>query len=262
MMNAKAWCQTGGLILASLGLVASPSAFAQSGAVSTEGRLDARSPKYDDKPYSVTTVTLESGKRYVFDAISEAFDTGLRISFADDNDEVFAEDDDGGEGTNANIEFTPPRTGKYRIRVSSINGDQGRYTLRQSNLPPLPALLKPAPSSTATMQIKSYKGVLSATDGLVRGRYVDDYVFQFVAGKAVFISMDRDNDDLDPMVEVFAGNNRNQSSAVASDDDSGEGNNAMINFVPETSGEYIVRASSVGDVKVNQGYTLRVGQLP
>lgn len=78
-----------------------------------QGELDSSSPKNEGNPYQVRTMALEAGERYAISAETEAFDPTLRISFADDNDEVLAENDDGGDGTNSYIEFIPNRSGTY-----------------------------------------------------------------------------------------------------------------------------------------------------
>lgn len=226
------------------------------------GQLDNKSPKSDDHPYQVRTITLEAGKRYAFGAESDDFDPALRLSFADDNDETIAEDDDGGDGTSAYIEFAPARSGTYRLRVSSVGDSKGAYLLKVRDLPPLPALLRPTPVGSSTMVFKHYSGALTQTDGEIRGRHVDDYVFRFEGGKQVLIFMDRDNEDIDPLLEVYSADNRHGNEPIASDDDGGEGLNAFLRFTPGESGDYIVRATSSNSERDIGSYRLRVGQQP
>lgn len=245
--------------------MASFTAHAQSGRGSDQnftGQITNSSPSNDGSRYQVRTITLEAGKRYAISANSGDFDTKIRLSFADDNDETLAEDDDGGDGTNSLLEFIPARTGTHRVRVTSFNDNVGSYNLTVKTLPALPALLRPTPTKTSRIEFQHFAGELTARDAVVRGRRVDDYVFSFAAGKPVFIYMDRIGTDIDPQLSVHLESDRNGNNVIASDDDGGHELNAFLNFIPETSGQYIVRASSVGDADAVGKYELRVGQQP
>lgn len=236
-------------------------AFAQKSDKQLSGQLDTNSQR-DGRPYQVRTMTLEAGKRYAFSAESEDFDPAIRLSFADAADEQIAEDDDGGEGNDAYLEFVPQRSGEYRLRVLSVGDSMGSYTLNVRELAPLPPPQQPVVVGNSSIAFKHYAGALTRTDGEIRGRRVDDYLFRFTAGKQVMIFMDRDADGLDPVVEVHAGNDRYSTDPIASDDDGGDGMNAFLTFTPEESGEYIVRATSAGRERSTGGYKLRVGQQP
>ena len=226
------------------------------------GRLDSKSPQDDDHPYQVRTMSLEAGTRYAISAESEDFDPALRLSFADDNDEAIAEDDDGGDGNNAYIEFAPARSGTYRLRVSSVDDSKGGYLLKVRDLPPLPAPLRPQPVGNGTILLKHYSGALTQTDAEIRGRRVDDYAFRFEGGKRVLIFMDHETEGLDPLLQVYSADNRLAKEPIASDDDHGGGLNALVSFTPEESGDYIVRATSAGDEGGTGIYKLRIGQEP
>ena len=232
------------------------------GEQSFNGQIGANSPNDEGRRYQVRTMQLEAGKRYGISATSADFDTKIRLSFADDNDEPLADDDDGGEGTNSYLEFIPARTGTHRIRVTSFNDSVGSYNLTVKQLAPLPALLRPAANRTSRIEFQHYSGELGQNDAVVRNRRVDDYVFRFEAGKQVFIYMDKAGEGIDPYLSVFSGNDRSGNKVIASDDDGGNDLNAFLNFVPEVSGEYIVRASSAGEENAAGKYELRVGQQP
>ena len=77
------------------------------------------------KPYSIR---MEAGKRYQIDLISGNFDAYLFL--IDDANNVVAQDDDGGGDLNSLINFTPNRTGVYRIEATSLPGNSiGNYRL-------------------------------------------------------------------------------------------------------------------------------------
>lgn len=245
-------------------MLATVPATAQSGSQNQRemaGRIQSSSPKSDSGPYQVQVVPLKQGQRYGIGAVSKDFDPKLRVSFADDYDETIVEDDDGGEGTDSYLEFTAPRDGNYRMRVTSLNDTNGSYALRVKDLAPLPALLQPKPTGTSSIAFRHFSNELTSNDGLVRGQRVDDYLFRFEAGKPVFIFMDAaDSSQLDPYLAVFSENGRDSQNSIASDDDGGQGTNAMLSFVPETTGNYIVRAQGVSGSDALGRYTLRVGQ--
>lgn len=253
-----------GLLAMAVSLAAVPAA-AQSGNATVRelsGRITASSPKDSDSPYQVQLVDLQAGQRYSIAAQSESFDTKLRVSFADDYDETLAEDDDGGEGTNSYLEFTPAKTGKFRVRVTSYNDNKGDYAVTVKRLPALPALLRPTAVKTSTMQLRHYDGSIDDGDAIILGQKVDDYVFRFEAGKTVFVSMTAQGENLDPFLAVFKENEREGKSAIVTDDDSGGGTNALLTFIPEESGNFIVRASGISGSEGKGPYQLRVGQEP
>lgn len=251
------------LLIATAAMIGTPALAQNSGSEQLfSGKLESSSPEADRRHYQVRTVNLEAGKRYAFSADSEAFDPKLRVSFADDNDETLAEDDDGGEGNNAYLEFMPARTGAHRIRVSAVDDNKGAYALKIVSMRPLPPLARPAPVATSSIVMKQYSGEFSAADGEVRGRRVDDYLFPFQGGKQVFIYMDRDSTDIDPVLEVYAEADRYGREPIERDDDGGEGMNAFLSFIPRESGGYIVRATNSSGERVTGRYTLRVGQEP
>lgn len=227
----------------------------------SSGQLDENSRR-DGRPYEVRQMTLEAGKRYAFSAESKEFDPALRLSFANAEDEEIATDDDGGEGRNAYLEFTPERSGQYRLRVLAVDDSMGAYALHVRELAPLPAPQRPTPASSSQITFKHYVGALTRTDGEVRGRRIDDYLFRFEGGKQVMIFMDRETDSLDPMIEVRAGADRYSDDPIARDDDGGDGTNALLIFTPDESGEYLVRATSSGEDNGFGSYSLRVGQQP
>ncbi|HET6536745.1 MAG TPA: hypothetical protein VFG34_01340 [Sphingopyxis sp.] len=226
------------------------------------GQLNSTSPLSDDRHYEVRTIDLVAGKRYAISAKSEAFDTKLRVSFADDNDETIAEDDDGGDGTNSYLEITAARSGKHRIRVTSYDNRTGPFTIGLEELRPLPAPTQPKAIGSTSITIREYAGEFTASDGEVRGRRVDDYLFRFEAGKQVFLYMDRESKDMDPLLEVYLESQMANGSPIQRDDDGGDELNAFIRFIPEVTGNYIVRATAATNESAMGRYKLRVGQEP
>lgn len=73
-------------------------------------------------------LTASGGATYRIDAIGDAgVDTMLTV--IDSNSIIVAFDDDGGSGTDAQLDFTPGAAGKYTIIVHTFDSDGGGYTL-------------------------------------------------------------------------------------------------------------------------------------
>jgi tetratricopeptide (TPR) repeat protein len=79
-------------------------------------------------------LNMEAGKKYVVDMESLVFDSYLILQ--DPMGRTLAENDDGGGGLNARLEFTPEKTGTYRVVATTLGGNsQGAYTLIVRELP-------------------------------------------------------------------------------------------------------------------------------
>lgn len=235
---------------------------AQGNGEAVTGRLGSDSPR-DGRPYATRTITLKAGQRYAITASSDDFDPMIELYTADadmnDSDNAVAQDDDSGDGNSAFIEYTPEIGGQYKVRLKAVNSELGQYSLRVRELAPLPAPTRPTATGSATMSVRNYSGSLMSTDAEVQGKRVDDYLFQFEAGKAVYLMLDREGSgDLDPALAVFEGS-KPSGDPKETDDDGGEGVNSMIVFTPSKTGNYVVRATSAGESGTGK-YVLRVAQ--
>lgn len=240
------------------GLIASVAVLASTGAIAEEtGTLDRKSPRLGS-PYEERIEEFEAGQRYEITVESDDFDPMVELFYGDDADEPLVSDDDGGDGTNSALEFSPSTTGRYRVRIRSVNEELGDFSLNIRTLQPLPPPVRPTATSKGTMEVVTFEGRLSNSDLEVSGRRVDDYLIHLDAGKPAIIALDADDNELDPVIEVYFGH-RSNGGQVASDDDGGEGRNSIVVFVPEKSGDYIVRATSVGDTSTGS-YVLKVMQ--
>jgi thiol-disulfide isomerase/thioredoxin len=95
-----------------------------------EGKLtadDQAGPAFKESKHHAHTVKLPAGKLLRFDAVSQDFDTFLRLQ--DDKGKTLAEDDDGGDGLNSRIIFKVAKPGIYKLVVTSVNKKLGVYTL-------------------------------------------------------------------------------------------------------------------------------------
>jgi CHAT domain-containing protein len=94
------------------------------------GRLDQTSDQLDDGTYYEThTFSGTAGETLTFDLVSDEFDAYLILESP--TGEWIAQDDDGGEGTNARIVLTLPSTGTYTLVVNTYGpGETGTYQLQ------------------------------------------------------------------------------------------------------------------------------------
>ncbi len=231
------------------------------------GTLGAQSPR-DGRPYEVRSIRLNAGQRYEISLESDDFDPMIELlrgdaadtvsGDSDDEDSgVLASDDDGGEGNNALIEYTPETTGTYKLRIKAVDRDLGRYALKMNRLAPLPAPVR-ATGTRGTMESTTYRGTLDGNDATVRQRPVEDYLVTLAAGKLTIISLEQDGDEFDPVLELYKGT-RASGDAEETDDDGGQGRNSMIVVKPGETGPYVIRVTSTG--RDNRGkYKLTVVQ--
>lgn len=92
------------------------------------GELKASDMLVGNRYTKVHMVKLETGATYIINLKSGQFDTYLRVQ--DAKGDRLADNDDGGEGTNSRMEFSPNQTGDYRLVVTSYTPlATGSYTL-------------------------------------------------------------------------------------------------------------------------------------
>ena|GEM_PF-5833597 len=98
--------------------------------IQIEGRLDSSSQKLDDDDtyFNVHTFEGQAGEQIVIDLVSSEFDAYLLLSDPEGN--KIAEDNDGGDDSNARVVVTLTATGTYEIVVNTYKPEElGNYTL-------------------------------------------------------------------------------------------------------------------------------------
>lgn len=95
-----------------------------------KGKLDKNSPLFKNKfRYQGFKVKMAAGKTYRIDAMSSDFDTVLLIR-QPNSDRPLTGDDDGGEGTNSRLLFSPEKSGTFEIIVAPFSGNvTGNFTM-------------------------------------------------------------------------------------------------------------------------------------
>jgi hypothetical protein len=200
---------------------------------------------------------LRAGQRYTITATATAFDTVLRIVRRGGSD-VLAENDDGGDGTNSRLTFSPSETGTYIACVTAFAaGGNGAYSVSVENAPPLaPAVSRPTGAETSTWQV--FDGTLADGDQQDGDSRFDDYQIVIPTGQRALISAE--SPAFDTVVKVYRADQRG-GETVATDDDGGGHLSSFLNFAPEEGGTFIVRVTSFGAHGAG-AYRLRVTQMP
>lgn len=85
-----------------------------------DGRLDSKDPRFKDRSMGSARYRFEAGQYYLIDLTSADFDPVLVIPDPDAEKKTLAFDDDGGEGLNARLLFTPEKTADYTLLVFSF----------------------------------------------------------------------------------------------------------------------------------------------
>jgi hypothetical protein len=199
-----------------------------------------------DKLYDVYTFTGKKGDRLALSTASSAFDSIVELGRMKDGAfESIATDDDSGGDKNARLLTILPEDGTYTVRVVGFDKDaRGAYSLKAEALP-APAA---APRPKAMRKGQVVQGELtdrSAQFGEFRA--YDYYTIRGRAGEKVTIILRSEAFDAVLDVGVLSPGG---FASVASDDDSGGGTNAKIDFTFERSGSVIIRTSSLNGAKV------------
>ena len=213
---------------------------------STSGRIEnsdasagAEGPHYDEH-----MLRLEAGHRYIIKVESSAFDPVARLYKAGEDD-VVAENDDGGDGTNSRISFVPETSGDYALRVVPLANDgRGAYRASAEMAPPLPPPLTLFQRMSALV-FRVYEGALTNADGEggANGARVDDYLVHFDRNQERLIMLDSPEGGFDTVVQVLRASNR-EAEPLASNDDSGGTLNSLLQYKADEAGDYIIRVTS------------------
>jgi hypothetical protein len=197
-------------------------------------------------------VEMKVGVKYSIEMLSSDFDTYLRLE--DDAGNQLAFDDDSGGSLNARIDFTPTRTGQYRIYATSYRPVTGRYNLIVRTVGASPVA---GPIALELMGgAGKVTGDLTAKDEFDAVRtqsYRKVYQVNLAARQPYTISLT--SADVDSYLRVEDETGRQ----IAYDDDGGGDRNSRLNFVPPTSGRYRIVVTTF-HARATGSFTLTVQQ--
>lgn len=185
-------------------------------------------------------VTLNAGMRYTFSLRGADSGAGtLSDPFLEllQNGQVLASNDDGGIVLDSELHFTPANTGAYTLRASALSVDDiGSYTLQiESEAVGEGSTDVPDASGQASLVSGA-----SASGDIDFGGDEDWYSVDLEVGMEYSFSLDGLSDGY---LTLYDGDGQ----VVATNDDGGDGENALLQFTPKSSGTYYIAASAYTD---------------
>lgn len=204
----------------------------------------------DDRPVEQYTFQGQAGDQVLIqmDALDNALDPFLYLYGP--NGEIVGQDDDSGEGVNAELAVVLPVEGTYTLiatRFGRENGaSTGAYTLSLGQGATSEEAASPAVAEGGAALPESFVGLprLHYSDtvgGSIAGSdYFQAYVFQARAGDEIVVTMERTTGDLDPVVLLL---DSALETIAEHDDISTENRNARLEFTIPADGYYAVLAT-------------------
>ncbi|MBN1476554.1 hypothetical protein JXA47_07370 [Candidatus Sumerlaeota bacterium] len=190
---------------------------------------------------------------------SQDFDTFLVLRSPTGAEEM---NDDARDGsTDSQIATVLSETGTHTVTVTSFAPDQtGTYeiTLRRGRVgqssvdaPSTSSATAPTPSQATPIAYgETVQGSLSATDAIRSGCWEDHFEFTGSTGDAVTIALD--SVEVDPLVRLIS-----PVGGETSDDDHGEGTNALLQVTLSETGTHTIVATTFNPGEQGS-YTLRL----
>ena len=195
------------------------------------------------------TIEGQAGQSVEIAMESSDFDTYVILQ--DEQGQQIAFNDDGSDSTNSSLNTVLPSSGNYRVIATGYGDDSvGAYSLRVSEWQ-----RTGSPLVQTTGRLEPTDELLSELDK--RG---DRHTFRGQAGQQVMISLTSSDFDTYMVVQD------EQGQVIGTDDDSGEGYNALLNIALPRSGTYSVLATSyssdsTGAYDLNVQPVQRLGNL-
>lgn len=206
---------------------------------------------------------------------SEDFDPLIRI--LDANGTEVASDDDGGNGLNSLLEFTPTEDGIYTIVVDSFNGaPEGEFQLSASFPCAIEDEIVTGTSDTSTTSDQSSSDSSDATsDAFLAGMNVMDMgtiavaesvnvtaegtidIYSITMNEGQTVTINLSSDDFDTFLLVAADTSASEPLGFNDDIDYPENTNSELAFTAPSAGTYIIIASSLSG-EATGSYTLSV----
>ena len=175
-----------------------------------------------------------SGQGTLTDPLVRVFrisDEGLQM--------IAFEDDDGGIGRNAHLEFRPSEPESYFVSAEGFGSETGTYRLR---------VLVDFDDQLSNIDTDEPLALGTPAQGTIRATFdADWYAVQLGAGQSYRFELQNDASGgvplTDPFLEVYDGN----GDLLASDNNGGVGLNALLDFEAPSSGTFFVAARGVGE---------------
>ncbi len=224
---------------------------------SVSGRLSADGPALRNRgPFVAYRVEGLAGERFQADLRSSDFDAYLTLArLVGGVTDLLAEDDDGGEGTDARLRFTLPEEGSYLLLVQSFGTGTGAYSLSLTRRPEAPRA-EPRP---LTLGVPGEGRLSEASSVLVTDWFeeipYDLWTFQGEGGTNLLISLA--SPDFDAYLE-FGPLSGGDLQVTHTDDDGGPGTDSLLRLTLPHDGTFGIRARPLGGNSPGGGYVVLV----
>jgi hypothetical protein len=229
-----------------------------------QGNLGMGDARYENKPFQAYNFQCTAGLTLQLNILSTWDNYALIF---DPMGNVVMRDDDSGEGLNAQISYTCPMNGTYRLAVSvfSTSTTPGPYTMQVTGASG-PTMMQPtvqpmtggatiaAAGQLATIAFgQPSQGQLEPGDRQMQdSTFADIWMFQGTAGQRITIDLTSENFDSYLQLLDASGNR------LAEDDDSGGSLNARISFTIPANAQYQIVVNNYGNSRRMGVYTLLV----
>jgi hypothetical protein len=189
------------------------------------------------------------GQAVVVEMRSAEFDAFLELR--DPDNALVAENDDGGEGTDALITATLPRAGRYRV-VARSYGEREASGFYELSLALAGDMARPG-RAVELREDQTVFGRLEAGDSLLGDSTYAD-VFTFRAPRDGEIAIDLRSSEFDAYLVVKDAEGVTQST----DDDGGDGTDARVTMRVDRGRTYRILANSYGQDRATGAYRVSV----
>lgn len=177
--------------------------------------------------------TAVAGREYTFHSTGD-MDTRIYLYNENGNTQI-DENDDGGDGNNFRLVFSPDRGGDYKLKVVGYNGATGSYTMNyaQGNTSTVSGdTYEPNNSSSQATELRITSSNQTQNHSLHTSNDEDWFRFSAQTGK---IYTFKSFSDIDTRVYIY---DNDGSTQLLEDDDSGDDTNFLAVFAPNRNGDY------------------------
>ena len=228
-------------------------------------------------------IELTAGREYIFDLQGSDSSGGTltnpMLQLRDDqgfsvfSGSIIIENDDGGEGLDSRIAFTPKVTGTFWLAVQASDSISiGTYTLAVQDITASPSAASEQvvfnatfagdlPGGTASTAVLETPG--DAESQLEDTGDTDWFRLDLEAGVPYVFSMEGTDTDNGTLSDPFLVLRNENGMFIDQNDDGGLGLNSAISFTPEVSGIYWLEARSFGSTSTGSyKVTSRIDDIP
>ena len=201
-------------------------------------------------------IELIAGRTYVFDLEGSHTERGtlsdpyLRgIYDATGNLLPSTVNDDGGEGYNSRLTYTPSQNGTYYVSAGAYKEEMGSYTLSVTDVTPVPQQQEQElPDLQADTTTPGILAVGSTVNGTIESTGDRDWFsVKLLVGQTYVFDLEGSRTERGTLSDPYLRGIHNATGNLlpdTSNDDGGEGYNSRLTYTPVQSGIYYVSAGA------------------